>query len=184
MHPGPHNHRVTRYVAFLRAVNLGKRRVAMATAREALERLGYGDVGSFVNSGNLLFTSAATALACERAIRAELEDVFGFEITTFVRTAAQVRSLATDQPFGPIAAGHTHFVLLPLNPLSAADKKNVEAMSNDHDETVVVGRDVHWLIRSKSTETTLGSKQWREALPDNPTTARNTTMMAKLVDKL
>ena len=43
---------------------------------------------------------------------------------------------------------------------------------------------MHWLIRSKSTETTLGSKQWRDALPHNPSTARNTTMMAKLVEKL
>lgn len=175
---------MTRYVAFLRAVNLGKRRVAMATAREALERLGYDDVGSFVNSGNLLFTSADKASACETAIRAELEDVFGFEVTTFVRTATQVRALATDKPFGTIAAGHTHFVLLPLERLSAADRKTVEAMSNDHDECVVIGGDVHWLIRSKSTETTLGPKQWREALPGNPTTARNTTMMAKLVARL
>lgn len=175
---------MTRYVAFLRAVNLGHRRVPMATACAALERLGYDDVGSYVNSGNLLFTSADKAVDCERAIRAELEDVFGFEITTFVRTATQVRALAADQPFGPIAAGHTHFVLLPLNRLSAKDKATVEAMSNDHDEVVVLGGDVHWLIRSKSTETTLGSKQWRDALPDNPTTARNTTMMAKLVTKL
>ncbi len=175
---------MTRYVAFLRAVNLGKRRVPMALARDALTRVGYDDVGSFVNSGNLLFTSADKASACEQAIRAELEDVFGFEVTTFVRSATQVRALAQDQPFGPIAAGHTHFVLLTQKRMSAADKKNVEAMSNDHDKCVVVGRDVHWLIRSKSTETTLGPRRWLQALPDNPTTARNTTMMAKLVDKL
>ena len=63
-------------------------------------------------------------------------------------------------------------------------KKAVEALSNDHDEVVVVGRDVHWLIRSKSTATTLGPKLWRQELPDNPTTARNTTMLARLVEKL
>jgi hypothetical protein len=60
----------------------------------------------------------------------------------------------------------------------------VAELSNDHDEVVVVGRDVHWLIRSKSTETTLGPKAWKQALPDNPTTARNTTMLAKLSKKL
>lgn len=175
---------MTRYVAFLRAVNLGRRRVPMATARDALERLGYGDVASFVNSGNLLFTSADQASGCEHAIRTELEDVFGFEVTTFVRTGAEVRALATDRPFGPVAPGHTHFVLLPLKRLSAQDKADVEAMSNDHDEVVVIGRDVHWLIRSRSTETTLGPTRWTQALPGNPTTARNTTMMARLVAKL
>jgi uncharacterized protein (DUF1697 family) len=175
---------MTRYVAFLRAVNLGRRRVPMAEAREALEALGYDDVASFVNSGNLLLTSSAKAIDVERAVRAELETRFGFEVTTFVRTAAQVRSLATDKPFGPLAATHTHFVLLPLEPLSARDRTTVQAMSNEHDQVVVVGGDVHWLIRSKSTDTTLGPKQWRDALPGNPTTARNTTMLAKLVAKL
>jgi uncharacterized protein (DUF1697 family) len=175
---------VARYVAFLRAVNVGKRTVAMATARQALEDIGLDEVSSFVNSGNLLFTASGKAVAHERAIRSKLEDVFGFEVTTFVRTAAQVRSLATDKPFGALAAGHTHFALLPLTALTPAQKKTVEALSNQHDEVKVIGRDLHWLIRSKSTETTLGPKVWKQALPDNPTTARNVTMLAKLIDKL
>jgi uncharacterized protein (DUF1697 family) len=175
---------VARFVAFLRAVNVGTRKVAMDTARLALEQLGFDEVGSYANSGNLLFTAVGRAADHEAAIRSALEDVFGFELTTFVRTASQVKSLATAEPFGDLAAGHTHFVLLPLTPLTAKEKKAVEQLSNDHDEVVVQGRDVHWLIRSKSTETTLGPKQWKEALPDNPTTARNSTMLAGLVKKL
>jgi uncharacterized protein (DUF1697 family) len=175
---------MARFVAFLRAVNVGSRTVAMATARHALMELGFEAVGSYANSGNLLFTTTGTAADHEAAIRSKMEDVFGFELTTFVRTARQVQQLATAKPFGTIAAGHTHFVLLPLTRPTAAEKKAVEALSNDHDEVVVVGRDVHWLIRSKSTATTLGAKLWRQALPDNPTTARNTTMLARLVEKL
>jgi uncharacterized protein (DUF1697 family) len=175
---------VARFVAFLRAVNLGKRRVSMATAQRVLEDLGFDEVASFANSGNLLFSAGASASDHEAAIRSALEDKFGFELTTFVRTARQVRALATDKPFGVIAAGHTHFALLPLTRLTAAEKMAVEALSNDHDQVVVQGRDVHWLIRSKSTETTLGPRQWRRALPDNPTTARNTTMLARLAEKI
>jgi uncharacterized protein (DUF1697 family) len=173
-----------RYVAFLRAVNVGGRRVSMPTARKVLGDLGLDQVGSFASSGNLLFTAAGDAVEHERAIRAALEDVFGFELTTFVRTARQVRALATDRPFGVIAQGHTHFALLPLRPLTGAEKKAVEALSNEHDEVVVRGRDVHWLIRSRSPETTLGPRRWKQALPDNPTTARNTTMLRRLVAKL
>jgi uncharacterized protein (DUF1697 family) len=175
---------MARYVAFLRAVNVGKRTVAMADARAALEGLGYEDVSSYVNSGNLIFTATGAAGELEQAIRAKLEDLLGFECTTFVRTATQVKALATDKPFGAIAAGHTHFALLILTKPTAAQKRAIEALSNDHDEVVVRGRDVHWLIRSKSTETTLGPKQWKDVLPDTPTTARNTTMLAKLVDRL
>jgi len=175
---------VARFVAFLRAVNVGQRTVAMATARRVLEELGFDQVGSFVNSGNLLFSADGRASDHEAAIRSALEDMYGFEVTTFVRTARQVRALATEKPFGVIAAGHTHFALLPLTRLTATEKEAVEGLSNDHDEVVVRGRDVHWLIRSKSTETTLGSRQWSQALPDNPTTARNTTMLERLAEKL
>ncbi|PZS27816.1 MAG: hypothetical protein DLM58_18290 [Pseudonocardiales bacterium] len=175
---------MARFVAFLRAVNVGRRRVAMPTARKALEELGFDDVGSFANSGNLLFTATGKAADHEAAVRTKLEEVFGFELTTFVRTATQVRALATDKPFGDLPAGHTHFALLPLTRLTGKQRKAVEALSNDHDEVVVRGRDVHWLIRSKSTETTLGPKSWKQALPDNQTTARNTTLLARLAEKL
>jgi uncharacterized protein (DUF1697 family) len=163
-------------------VNVGGRRVAMATARNVMTELGFDQVSSYVNSGNLLFT--ASRKPSESTIRSAMEDAFGFELTTFVRTARQVKALAAEKPFGVIAPGHTHFALLTLNPLTAAEKKAVEALSNDHDEVVVRGRDVHWLIRSRSPETTLGPRQWLQALPDNPTTARNTTMLARLADKL
>jgi uncharacterized protein (DUF1697 family) len=178
------NHAVARFVAFLRAVNVGRRRVTMATARQALTDLGFADVDSYVNSGNLLFSATGKAPDHEAVIRARLEQLFGFELTTFVRTAAQVRAVVAFKPFGVIAAGHTHFALLPLTRLTASEKRAVERLSNDHDEVVVHGRDVHWLIRSKSTETTLGPKVWLHALPDNPTTARNMTMLTKLAEKL
>lgn len=173
-----------RFVAFLRAVNVGKRRVDMATARKTLESLGYADVASFVNSGNLLFTADGQPARLEKAIRTALEKEFGFEITTFVRTAAQVQALATEKPFGKLKPGHTHFVLLPLTRLTAAERRAVEAMSNERDTVVVRGRDVHWLIRDKSTETSLGPREWKQALPDNPTSARNVTMIERLAARL
>ncbi len=172
------------YVAFLRAVNLGKRRVEMARARQVLDGLGYADVDSYANTGNLIFTSTGRAAAHETPIRTALEREFGMELTTFVRTSRQVQRLASDKPFGTIADGHTHFALLTLRPMSAADKRRVEALTNDHDEVVVIGRDVHWLIRSRSPETTLGPRRWLEALPDNPTTARNTTLLERLAARL
>jgi uncharacterized protein (DUF1697 family) len=175
---------MARYVAFLRAVNVGRRRVQMAKAREALSSLGLDEVSSYVNSGNLLFSATGAAREHEDAIRAALEKEFGFELTTFVRTAAQVRALVDERPFGNIASGHTHFALLPLTRLTAREKRAVEAMSNDRDQVLVRGRDVHWLIRAKSTETTLGPKQWLDALPGNPTTARNMTMLTKLATRL
>ena len=176
---------MAQFVAFLRAVNVvAHRRVAMSRARGVLEGLGFEDVGSFANSGNLTFATSGRAADLEARIRAAFEDEFGFELTTFVRTGRQVRELVSSRPFGTIAPGHTYFGLLPLTRLTAKEKRAVQALSNDRDEVVVRGRDVHWLIRAKSTETSLGPRRWLEALPDNPTTARNMTLLNRLAAKL
>ncbi len=156
----------------------------MARARSVLDGLGYADVSSHANSGNLLFSASGKSETHERRIRAALEDEFGFELTTFVRTASQIRTLAAAEPFGRIAPSHTHFVLFPLKRMTAKQKTAVRAMSNEHDEVIIRGRDVHWLIRSRSPETTLGPKQWAAALPENPTTARNITMVTRLAELL
>ena len=149
-----------------------------------LSDLGLAEVSSYVNSGNFLFSASGKAADHEAVIRSAMEKRFGFELTTFVRTAAQVRTLVKQRPFGVLAPGHTHFALLPLTKLTAHETRAVEAMSNDHDEVLVRGRDVHWLIRAKSIETSLGPKQWLAALPGNPTTARNMTMLTKLAERL
>jgi uncharacterized protein (DUF1697 family) len=175
---------VARFVAFLRAVNVGSRKVAMARARSVLSGLGFEDVASYANSGNLIFATTGATASLEKRIRRSLEDEFGFELTTFVRTVRQVRELVTAQPFGEIAPGHTYFGLLPLTRLTTTEKRAVEALSNDRDEVVVRGRDVHWLIRAKSTETSLGPRRWLDALPDNPTTARNMNLLTRLAGKL
>ena len=61
-------------VGFLRAVNLGKRRVTMSRLVEVCERLGYEDVWTYVNSGNVVFAATDSRAALEHALAKALED--------------------------------------------------------------------------------------------------------------
>ena len=171
---------MSRFVAFLRAVNVGGRAVAMTDARAVLEELGCTDVSSFANTGNLLFSATGSRALLQQRIRLAMEARFGFELTTFVRTTDQVRTFVEESPFGTIAEGHTYFGLFTLDPLGVRDRRVVEALSTERDTVVVGTRDVHWLIRAKSTETTLGPRRWLDALPRNPTTARNMNQLTRL----
>ena len=85
-------------VAFLRAVNVGKRRVAMADLRRELEGIGLDDVWTHINSGNAVFRSPLGRAKLEARIEACLLDSFGFEVETFVRTAAQVAEVRRQRP--------------------------------------------------------------------------------------
>ena len=80
-----------RYVAFLRGINLGKRRVAMTRLKALFEELGYGDVATFIASGNVVFSSPSRdAAALETEIASHLEATLGYDVDTFVRTSAEV----------------------------------------------------------------------------------------------
>jgi len=174
---------VTRHVAFLRAVNLGKRRVRNARLVELFEELGFTDVWTHINSGNVVFDASGRRGDLEKAIGQAIEDDVGFEVTTFVRTAAELRRALDLDPFD-VAAGDTYFVTFLLAPPTADEAKAIETLSNEFDTIEVHGRDVHWLMHGKSTDSQLKKSQWEKVLGPNSSTSRNTTMLRKLVAKL
>jgi uncharacterized protein (DUF1697 family) len=70
-----------RYVAFLRAINVGGHIVKMDALRRHFASLGFDDVETFIASGNVIFQSRSTAAAAlERRIEACLEERLGYEV--------------------------------------------------------------------------------------------------------
>jgi uncharacterized protein (DUF1697 family) len=170
-------------VAFLRAVNLGKRTVRMPRLVELFRALGYDDVWTHINSGNVVFEASGSRATLERQLEAALEDDLGFEVTTFVRTEAELRRTLALEPFR-VAPADTYFVTFLKNNLSAPKAKALEALSNDFDTVVVKGRDVHWRMHGKSTGTKLTTAAWEQVVGRHRSTSRNTNMLGKLLDKM
>ena len=83
-----------RHLAFLRAINVGGRTVKMDRLRGLFTGLGLRDVTTPIASGNVLFSPGRQRTATlERRIEEALADALGFEVTTFVRTAADLATL-------------------------------------------------------------------------------------------
>ena len=171
-----------RYVAFLRAVNVGGRRVSMDRLRAAFQELGFEGVSTYIASGNVVFDASGRAADLERAIEDKLEDALGFEVTTFLRRASDVRHAASEKPFGKVPAGKTHMVAFLRRKPTAAERKAIEEKSTSSDRLIVDGREVHWLIQGRMMDSELKPKDW--AVLGQPTTTRNMTMLAKLAEKL
>jgi uncharacterized protein (DUF1697 family) len=91
----------TRYAALLRGINVGgHKKVPMAQLRELLTELGHGDVATYLQSGNAVFTSDsddenAICAALERAIAKR----FGFGVECLVRSGPYLRAVAEACPF-------------------------------------------------------------------------------------
>jgi uncharacterized protein (DUF1697 family) len=91
------------YIAFLRAVNVGGRTVKMERLRELFTELGLRDVRTYIQSGNVFFTSDATdRAALTRRIEQHLEAVLGYAVPTMLRTVAEVEQLVEADPFAGV----------------------------------------------------------------------------------
>ncbi len=173
---------MTTHIAFLRAVNLGQRRVSMARLVEIFEALGHRDVWTYINSGNVVFGAAGSRASLEQKIESALETEFGFEVTTFVRTTTELGRVLEVEPF-PVAASDTYFVTFLKDVPSASTARALEASSNDYDTLVVEGREVYWRMHGKSSDTLLKKRDWN-VVGEHGSTSRNITMLRKLATKL
>ena len=147
------------------------------------QSLGYADVWSYINSGNVVFDTTGARASVEATMQKALEDEFGFECTTFVRTATQLRKVVDARPF-TLAAGDTHFVTFLKKAPSTVDGKRLEGLSNDFDTLVAHGAEVHWRMRGRSTDSRLSKRDWEKVLGPLSSTSRNITMLTKLAGKI
>jgi uncharacterized protein (DUF1697 family) len=89
---------MARLVALLRGINLGaKRRVPMADLRDLMEELGYTDVRTVLQSGNVVFTGAKQD--ARGTLQTALQERFGFEIDVVLRTADELQEIVDHDPF-------------------------------------------------------------------------------------
>jgi uncharacterized protein (DUF1697 family) len=92
-----------RYIAFLRAVNVGGRFVTMERLRAIFEDLGLTEVRSFIQSGNIFFESRSKSRdALTKRIEARLHEELGYEVATFVRTVDEVAVAIASDPFADV----------------------------------------------------------------------------------
>jgi uncharacterized protein (DUF1697 family) len=91
--------RTTTQVAFLRGINLGARnRIGMADLRAAVEELGYGDVQTHLQSGNVVFTADEKPDVTARRIQAALAERAGLDVHVLVRTSRELASVVERDP--------------------------------------------------------------------------------------
>jgi len=86
------------YVAFLRGINLGKRRIKMEDLRDAFTAMGLKDAQTLIASGNVLF-QADDARDLVTRIESGLSERFGFEVPTILRSITALEALTGNDPF-------------------------------------------------------------------------------------
>jgi uncharacterized protein (DUF1697 family) len=172
------------FVAFLRAVNVGKRKYPMAELREALTDAGFDEVETHIQTGNVLFRTnlrsrAKVAAALEKAM---LEDR-GFEVPVVLLTQQELT--ATYAEAVRLAGGRDlkgHYVSLLLDKPTKRGTDALEARSDEGEEVRVGERAVHLMLTSKPFhEARTGNAEVEKQL--GVATTRNLTVISKLAEK-
>ena len=134
---------VPTYVAFLRGVNLGpNNKISMPALRSMAEDLGYTDVATYINSGNLIINSPKKAASVEREIADAIKDTFGRPIDVAVRTPAQLKKLLAENPYPDGNPSQVTVAFLTKAPAADAEQK-VAAVAKDYEPFTFSGQQVY-----------------------------------------
>jgi uncharacterized protein (DUF1697 family) len=135
------------YIAFLRAINIGKRKFAKDAIVAACEAVGCTDVETYINTGNVRVTTPLRSRAkVEAALEKAFEDAAGFDVPTIVLTPKELREVAAyAEKVGDDHDGRHYVSLLKEAPTAAAVKK-LDGAGQEGERAVVDGRGVHLLL--------------------------------------
>jgi uncharacterized protein (DUF1697 family) len=170
---------VARYVAFLRAINVGGHTVKMEALRALFAELGLDEVSTFIASGNVIFeTRARDVAALERKIEAHLEKSLGYEVATFVRSTSELAAVAAYDPF-PERADPTVYVAFLKEPLGDEAREKLMSHRSEDDDFHVHGREIYWLPGGRMSDSKFSGAVLEKAIR-MPATMRNMTTVRKL----
>lgn len=169
------------YVAFLRAINVGKRQVKMEALRGYFTELGFRNVRTFIASGNVIFEAPGKPAAIEKKIEQHLQTALGYEVETFVRTLDELRRLdaAVEKDFRAELAKGTKFYVgfLREAPTNAAA---LLALGKGPDRFVMGEREFYWISEAGMGVSEVTMPRLNKAL-GGPSTTRSMVSLRKLM---
>lgn len=173
------------HLAFLRAINLGSRRVfPKGDIQRVVGEVGFEDVETHINTGNVRFdTRMRSCTKIEQTLEKTFAADRGFDVPTIVFSAKDFGELAEDA--ASLNSRHAglarHYVYLLKQSLPAARAAQVEATSSERGDMVVRGRAVHALLRPGYQAGFVDPLGAAKLMPD--ATARTLTVVTTIADK-
>jgi uncharacterized protein (DUF1697 family) len=176
---------MTRMVALLRAVNVGGRKLPMAAFRAQVATLGWENVATYIQSGNVVFDADCSPAEAEAALETLISTHHGYEAPTIVRTRDQWARYPGGNPF-PEAARDTPKYLLMLvskQPPKADAAEIIQARATAGEQVRQVG-DALWIHFPNGSGTSKVTPNLIDKAIGSPATSRNYRTVCTLLDML
>ncbi|HXL26338.1 MAG TPA: DUF1697 domain-containing protein [Chthoniobacterales bacterium] len=175
-----------KYIAFLRAINVGGHTVKMDYLRVLFETLGFSDVETFIASGNVIFASKVKSTkTLEKKIEGCLQEALGYEVTTFIRSTVELASIADYRAFNEAdlnGEGNILYIGFLADKPSDEAKQKLIPFVTEVDDFHVSGREVYWLRRTLIGESVFSGARLERSF-GMQATFRNSTIVRKIAAK-
>jgi uncharacterized protein (DUF1697 family) len=129
----------------LRGVNLVRNnRVPMPRLRADLEEAGFGDVQTYVQSGNIVLTSKASPDRVAQRVRALIKKKFGHDIAVIVRSHAELKAVVKRNPLAKVARNPKRYLVTFLgSALPATTRKKLGDVAGPDERFAVHGKEIY-----------------------------------------
>ncbi|MEX0890741.1 MAG: DUF1697 domain-containing protein [Gemmatimonadota bacterium] len=175
---------MTRYAAFLRAINVGGHNVKMDRLRALFAEFGCAEVSTHIASGNVMFSAADPgAPELEARIEAGLEGALGYGVATFLRTPEELAAILEAAPLSEAPEGATVYIGFTRGPLTPAEAERVVALGGAEDSVNVEGSQIYWSPGGRFSHSKLTGATFERAL-GRAVTFRNDRTVRKVAEKL
>ena len=178
---------MAKYIAFLKAINVGGHTVKMDHLKKLFEKMGFEKAETFIASGNVVFeTESKIVDAIKRKIETELEKFLGYKVATFIRTTKELKESAEHKPFKESdldnKQNYLYIGFLDNQPDKESQKK-VFVLSDEANEFHFNDKELYWLCRKNFSDSGISGKVLEKAL-GMETTIRNSTTIRKIFLKI
>ena len=172
---------MTRYVALLRGINLGRaRQVDMPRLREVITERGHTDVRTHLRSGNVVLDSPMEEAGLAADLTEAIGAAFGFEVPVVVRSGAEMAAVVAGDPFATVATDPARYLVTFM--AEPPDPAQVDALPPaDGGEYFVRGRELYLWLPDGIQKTPIASWKW-DRLLGRPGTSRNWNTVLRLAE--
>lgn len=175
---------MSRWVALLRGINVGgHNKIPMAELRELCNDIGWENVDTYIQSGNIVFSAAGSTAALEKELAEAIASHFGHRIHVIVRPAAAWPLYIRLNPFPEASESEPNRVMLALSkkplPPDAAENLNKYTASG---ESIAQRTDSLWIHYASGSAKSRITPALLDRLAGSPVTTRNWRTVLKIND--
>ncbi|MFC2111099.1 DUF1697 domain-containing protein [Bacteroidota bacterium] len=173
-----------RYISILRGINVGgKRKILMKELKELYEDLGFSNITTYIQSGNVIFNccSECTSVSIENKIQTAILQKFKHDVPVIIRTADELEKSFLNNPFiktKNFEIEHLYLTFLKDVP-SDENLRLINKIEFENDKFEIIGKDIFAYCSGKFSDSKLSIKFFESKLRTMATT-RNWKTVSKL----